>query len=237
VDGPCRIVLEGLPQVEHEGVDRPRCRRPVHAPDFREQLLAGHHLALVLHEVFQQFHLQAREFDRHVSNRSFPGLEVDLRGAKSHGCRRGGVDRLGGPLVAASPGEQAADDRQEFLEVEGLLQVDVGAGVEAADSVLDERPRGEHHDRDVVSLGPDLFADGVAAHAGKHQVEHHQFDRWRRRGEKVEGGGAVAGGGHRVALSLEVELDSKGEMLLVLDDEDVRHGGAFRMAVRLMEET
>ena len=67
--------------------------------------------------------------------------------------------------MAALPAEQVADDRQQFIEVERLLQIDIRAGIETTDAVLDERPCGQHHDRRVPSLGTDRLADGVAAHA------------------------------------------------------------------------
>ena len=142
--------------------------------------------------------------------------------------------------MPAATGEQIANDRQEFVEIERLLEVHVGAGVEASDAVLHQRAGRQHHDRHVVALRPDCLADGVATHAWQHQVEHDQIDRdvfargrcrqgrgcrrIRRLANHGQSGLPVAGNRHPEALSLEVVLDADGEMLFVFDDEDVRHG-------------
>ena len=79
----------------------------------------------------------------------------------------------------------------------------------------------------VAAPAADRLADGVAAHAGQHQVEHDEVDRRRRPRQQVERRLPVAGGRHREAFGLEVELDAEGEVLFVLDDEDVGHAAAL----------
>ena len=231
MDGLRGIRLEILSQREHERVDRPRGRGPGEPPDLLQQFLAGHHLALVLDEIFEQLHLQARQPHRLALHPHLPGVEVHLGRAEP-------VDRLGRTTAAvarraaavhAGPaGEEVAHHREQLLQVEGLLEIHVGAGVEAADPILDERPGGEHHHRHVVAGGTDGLADGVAAHAREHDVEHDEIEPRSGRFQPLEGRLAVTGHADGMPLRLEVELDAEGEVLFVLDDEDLGHGGETR---------
>ena len=118
----------------------------------------------------------------------------------------------------------APHDRDQFVEIERLLEIDVRAGIEAADPVLDKRPGGKHDDRDFVSLPADRLADGVAAHAGEHDVEDQQVERRRFGGQCGQRRLAIGGGLDLEALGLEVELDADGEVVFVFDDENARHG-------------
>ena len=234
-----RVDLEILAEVEHERVDRPRGRRAGHAPDPLEQVAPRRHRPLVLDEIAKQLHLEVREPHRLFAAACLPGVEVhlgiaeavDARGQRlvfrRHGplCRLWPVDRHGsGAAMAAPTGQQVADDREELIEVERLLQVDVRARIEATDPVLDERPGGEHHDRHVAALFADRLADGVAAHARQHQIEHDEIHRSIRRRNGRQRRLTVARGRDGKPFGLEVVLDADCQMLFVFDDENVRHG-------------
>lgn len=105
------------------------------------------------------------------------------------------------------------------------MEIDIRAGIEATDPILDERPGGEHDHRDVIPLPAHRLADGIAAHSGEHDVEDNQIKRRRSGGERRQGRLAVGGGLDPKALGFEVELDADGEVVFVLDDENAAWGG------------
>ena len=72
------------------------------------------------------------------------------------------------------------------------------------------------------------LADGVAAHARQHQVQHHQVDLARRFLQQLHRRWAVAHGGDAVSFRHQVVLDAGGQMLFVLDDQYVFVGGHDR---------
>ena len=60
---------------------------------------------------------------------------------------------------------------------------------------------------------------------GEHHVEHDEIDRLRIGRQSFEGRLATLDDRHLVAVGLEVEAESIGEMAFVLDDQDVAHDG------------
>ena len=96
------------------------------------------------------------------------------------------VGLIGATAGAAQGGPDAGD---ELGDLERLLDVVVGAGLEADDDIDRVGARGQHHDRD--RRGPaDRPADLEAVEARQHDVEEHEVERLR--GEPLEAGGAVA---------------------------------------------
>ena len=77
-------------------------------------------------------------------------------------------------VLAAS--QQGLDPHHQLLQVEGLGQVVVGAGVEAAHLVFDAAQGGEHQDRDLggALIAAQALAKGEPIHPGQHQVQQDQ---------------------------------------------------------------
>src|SRR5262249_29552873 len=59
--------------------------------------------------------------------------------------------------------------------------------------------------------------------AGQHDVEDDQVKILRSAGQYLESGLACVGQIHLVAFRFQVEAQTRGEMLLVLDDQDPAH--------------
>ena len=104
------------------------------------------------------------------------------------------------------------------------MQVNIGAGVEAADAVFSQRASGEHENGQIAPLLPHRFADGVAAHAGEHQVEDDQVDVAGMIVVEAERLGAVADHGDEISFGLEIVFDPDGQMFFIFDDQNVFHG-------------
>ena len=127
----------------------------VGAPDAVDQLVAGHHAALVLHEVFQQFEFLQREehvlaADRHL-------MLADSHGnvtAYERNIVVGGFSGFGDHLVAA---QHRADACQQLTEGIRFGDVVVRADFKADDLVDFRAFRGQHDDRHTA-----LLADSAA---------------------------------------------------------------------------
>ncbi len=87
-----------------------------------------------------------------------------------------GLEQLLLQFEDAAPG---ADADAQFMGVEGLGEVIVGAGVHAFDQVLGFGAGGEQEDVDVrFAIGAANFpADFDAIHAGHHPIEHSETGR------------------------------------------------------------
>ena len=128
-------------------------------------------------------------------------------------------------LARGEAGEEALDPGEQLGRVEGLDEVVVGAGPQAADLLFHLALGGQHDDRDVGAgafLGPDLRRHLVAVELRQHDVEEH------------EGGviGAphpealrpVAGDDDVVALLAKRVREKPLDVRVVVDDEDLgRH--------------
>ena len=116
-----------------------------------------------------------------------------------------------------APAQQRAHAREQLLALERLDQVVVGADVEPLDARIQRVARGEHEDRRVVLVAPQLAGDLDAVHAGQTEVEHDQV------GEEglgvVERLDAVVGELDVVALHPQRALQHLGDLLVVLDHE------------------
>ena len=120
--------------------------------------------------------------------------------------------------------EQGLDADEQDVEVEGLGQVVVGAGFEAFEDVLGAGAGGEHEDGSVALGVAEGAGDGKAVGAGEHAVEDDDADFFRaagRCGEQVGARGiAVRLMVSAVAVGLEVEEQTLGEVFFVFDDGD-----------------
>ncbi len=81
------------------------------------------------------------------------------------------------PGLGRDAAEKGADAGEQCLGAEGLGDVIVGAGVEAAHHVLILGAGGEHDDRQGARFGaaPDLTADLDAGERRQHPVQQHKI--------------------------------------------------------------
>ena len=154
-------------------------------------------------------------------------VDVEFEGAEADGA--GGLRRA----CRGAAAEHGAEAEDEFVGLEGLGEVIVGAGFEAGDAVLGGAAGGEQEDRHVGALGAEGAGEGEAGFAGHHDVEHEQVGL--DDAQLVAGFGGVAGGGDAEALLGEVAGEQGAEADVVVDDEDVgvvAHGlrGGWRWA-------
>src|SRR4051812_14656573 len=113
-------------QVGDEHLDRVRgCERIV-APDLLEEALSRHDDALVAHEVLEQFELALRELDEAPLAAHLVRVGVQLQVADDE---RRAPARRAAAQQRAQPGEQ-------FLALERLDEIVVGARVQALDAGL-----------------------------------------------------------------------------------------------------
>jgi len=213
------VLLKGPAKVQHEGVDCSCGRGPLHPPDIFEQFSPRYHHPLVLDQVPQQLHLKGGQPHRLVVAADLPRVKVHLHLSE--------VEAVVGPcwcITAIPPAaEQATDHREQLIEVKRLLQIDIGSSIEAPDPVLYQRAGRQHHHWHQAAARAERLTDRVATHAGQHEVENDQIDLWIVLVEHRQGLVAVGNGRDSEAFRGQVVLDADGEMVLVLDEEDVWH--------------
>ena len=176
-------------------------------PGVLEQLEAREHAARPAHERLEQRELLRRELDLGVAAPDAPRGRVEAQVADREHRR---------PLGRAAPGERPQPGEQ-LGERERLRQVVVGAGVEAADAILDRVARGQHQHRRPDAVRAQPAADLDAVHAGEHQVEHDRVVLGRaRHPQRVFAGAGDVGG---VRLLDEPAPQQRRELGLVLDDQ------------------
>src|SRR5712692_7118093 len=127
--------------------------------------------------------------------------------------QRSGRRRFRAARQRAQPGEQ-------LPEGEGLDQIVVGARVQPLDLVLHGVARGQHQDLRLDALGPELAAKLEAvAGAGQEQIQNQQIVGSRL--DAGERGIRVSGHFDGIALLRQALLQELGDLLLVLDDENL----------------
>jgi hypothetical protein len=119
----------------------------------------------------QQRRLARRELQHLVAPVDGAALAVPAQPpSRNSGGRRTAAAGAAPPVQGAQPG-------LEFVEVEGLGQVVVGAGVQADDAVADRAARGEDQHRRGQAAPARLLQHQQAVHAGQGEVEHHHVGR------------------------------------------------------------
>jgi hypothetical protein len=133
--------------------------------------------------------------------------------------------QLGGARSAAAAG-QRAHAGFELVEVEGLGQVVVGAGVQAQHPVAHGAARGEDQHRGAQALGarPRQHLQAVQA----RQAEIEQYDIRHRRAPAVQRTGAVAAHRHLHPAALEAALQGGLHRGVVFDQEQLHRGRIIR---------
>ena len=128
------------------------------------------------------------------------------------------------PLGTTTP-VQRPDAGQQLVELERLRQVVVGPGVETPDHVLDGVSGGEHEDRGVPALPPQLHGDLEAVLLRQDDVQQDDVVVVH----VGQHGGLVAVGGdvHHVALLPQALLDESRDFAVVFHHEDF-HGSESR---------
>ena len=129
-----------------------------------DQFGARHHAPGVMHQIGEQPVFVAGELDRIAVDRDAAGARVEPHGAA--------VELAFG--VAGGAAQQRAHARQHLLEVEGLGDVVVGAGVEALHLVAPAVARGEHQHRHGAPGAPPGFQHRDAVHLRQADVEDHR---------------------------------------------------------------
>ena len=118
-----------------------------------------------------------------------------------------------------APPAQRSHAGEHLLEVEGLGEVVVGAGVEPGEPVLDVVAGGEHQDRGRRLLEAEMAAE---AHPVQVAAEHHVEDRdvvGEPRTQGFEGLLAAQGDVDRYAGFRQASGEASGDLRFVLDDE------------------
>src|SRR5581483_2171198 len=159
-------------------------------PHVFEQHRAGHHLAGMAHQVFEQFELAPLQLDLPAAARDPMRQEVDAQvGDGQHGLDRRAV---AAPRQGLEPGQQLA-------EGERLGQVVVAAGAQPADAVVDLGERAQDQDRRPVAGVAQRLDDAEPVDAARQHAVEDQHVVLAGGGE-IEPVAAVVGMVDRVAF-------------------------------------
>ena len=132
------------------------------------------------------------------------------------------VDVLALEVVGA---RRLGDDLLQLLLLEGLRDVVERPRLERRDRAVHRAVGGDDDDRDVGELGGDPPQQLHPAELRHHEVRHdHVHRRLLQDAERLL---AVCGGGDLVPLALQHRGEDAPDVHLVVDDEDVGHGGSF----------
>ena len=126
-----------------------------------DQFGARDHAPGVVHQISEQPVFVAGELDRIAVDRDAPGARIEPH-------RSADEFAFG---VADRAAQQRAHARQHFLEMEGLGDIIVGAGVEALHLVAPAVARGEHQHRHGAPGAPPGFQHRDAVHFRQADVE------------------------------------------------------------------
>jgi len=105
--------------------------------------------------------------------------------------------------------------RQQLTDIEGLVDVVVGAEIERFDLFDFAIARGQNNDRHIGPFA--TTADDILAVAiGQSEIEQHNIRRFRR--HALDGVGDGASAGHFVIVCLERGLEESQDCVLVIDN-------------------
>src|SRR5262249_32930790 len=132
-------------------------------------------------------------------------------------------ERRLGPAAGAA--HQRVDARQQFLDVERLDQIVVGAVLQALDLVLPARARGQDQDREALA-GIAQFLDQVHARLLR-QAQVDDGDVERHLAAEVQAFFAVGRGIDREAVALQARGERFTQWSFVFDQEYAHDDSLF----------
>ena len=124
---------------------------------------------------------------------------------------RKGVD------LCALPPQQRVDAREQLSHVKRLGKIVIRSGVEPFDAVLQSGACRKHQDRNTAPPGTDGAGDGIAVHAGHHNIQYQQIVHAEL--GVFRAGNAVVHGLYIKALALEQRFERVGQQLFVFHDQ------------------
>ena len=201
------VDFELLAQAGDVGLDGVGADGLFHAVDAVFERALGNHAAAAAQQQFEQGEFAARQQDR---------LSRDLDGAV-HGVEAEIAGLEPEAEGAARPPQQRLQAGDQLLHGEGLLQVVVGAAVEALDAMGDAVARGQDQDRRGIAALAQGLEDLQAVTVGQRQVENAGVVA---RG--AEGGERLVDQGHAVddeAGVLQPLGGEVGQAIIVFDEE------------------
>src|SRR6202023_1751402 len=212
---PGGIFLEALAQPQDEVVHGAGRGEHVIAPDALEQILARDDLTGVLGEHLEDHRLLLGEFLRlAVPGAGAESAEVDFVAAEAQ--YRGGRGRGGAAVPVPAP-QNRAHPQQELLQMKGLGEIVIAAGLQALYAIHGVAARGEKQYRRVVTLLAQRAAHAEAVDTRQHHIEHDEPAGLLA--QPRERPLAIARGAHLVALRAQVLHDAGGEVRIVLQHQ------------------
>ena len=172
-----------------------------------DQLGAAHHLALVVEQVAEQLVFLGGQLHRLAAARDLARARVEpdvARGQLGGGIARGAADQ------GAQPGDQ-------FLGLERLGDIVVGAGIEAGHLVRPAVARGEHQDRGGLAFLAPAVEHGQPVDLRQAEIEDDRVILLV--GAEIEALLAIGGEIHRIARAFQRVAELLPQVRLILDDQ------------------
>lgn len=210
--GVIRVVVDLAAEALDVDIDKVGAGVVMVVPDVLAELGSVEDAAGRAHEAGQEGEFPGGERDVLGSAADFAGEEIE---GKVGGGQEAGV-------VAGASSEDGVEAGDEFVGVEGLWQVVIGAEVQALDAFVEGSAGGEQEYGDGAAEFADLAEDAEAVAAGKHDVEDQGIER--ARGGEGEGVIAIVADVDDKAGGFERLADECGDLPLVFSHEHF-HGG------------
>jgi hypothetical protein len=153
-------------EMRHMNIHGARLAVKVEAPGFLQELLATENESAVLGQGEEQIKFLGAQVDRPRGEAHFPPGRIHRQVTE---LDRGRVR----PLPLPAP-QDRFDARHQFVWVERLGQVIIGAKLQAQDLIDILIPGGQHQDRSRILRSPQTTANLEAIQFREHDVQHNQ---------------------------------------------------------------